>query len=122
MKKLMVLWTVLFFLFVIVEVASAVDLTMIWQDNSLYEEGFILERKDVYPTPGAFVELGRVAQDVVTYTDSTVQVGWTYTYRVSAFNVAGVSVPSNEDSGPKLGPSDAPTGFAVTVLVTVIVQ
>ena len=113
---------VLAFLLALSAPSWAADLTMTWQDNSLYEEGFIIERKDVYPTPGAFVELGRVAQDITTYTDPTIQVGQTYTYRVSAFNVAGVSPSSNEDSGPKLGPGDAPTGFTVTVNVTVTIQ
>lgn len=64
-----------------------------WTDNSNNEAGFKIERsvKDA----SNFQTLDSVATDVVSYADTTIQVGIQYYYRLKAFNVAGESAASN---------------------------
>jgi subtilisin family serine protease len=69
-----------------------------WTDNSQGESGFSVERKE---SGGQFAELTTVPSDQTTYTDSTVQAGETYTYRVRAFN-AGVYSPYSNQATVKL--------------------
>jgi hypothetical protein len=58
-----------------------------WVDNSDNEQGFRIERavKDGKST-GSFELVAAVERNVISYTDSTVQSGMTYVYRVAAFN------------------------------------
>ena len=63
-----------------------------WRDNSTNETGFIVERS----TGGsAFAEVARLGANARSYTDSGLVRNLTYSYRVRAFNAAGVSSPSN---------------------------
>ena len=63
-----------------------------WRDNSTTETGFIVERS----TGGsAFTEVARLGVNASGYTDSGLVRNRTYSYRVRAFNPAGVSSPSN---------------------------
>jgi hypothetical protein len=63
-----------------------------WRDNSTTETGFIVERS----TGGsAFTEVARLGANARSYTDSGLVRNLTYSYRVRAFNAAGVSSPSN---------------------------
>jgi hypothetical protein len=71
-----------------------------WTDNATNENGFAIERAPVVGgVPGTFVQIASVGArnntGGVTATDSTVQAGQTYAYRVLAFNGVGVSL-SNE--------------------------
>ncbi|QRK08137.1 PKD domain-containing protein [Archangium violaceum] len=69
--------------------------TLRWTDNSLTEEGFILERSpDTWPPQ--FVEIGRVSTNVTTYVDTVVP--GSYLYRAKAFQGATSSAYSNMDS------------------------
>jgi hypothetical protein len=59
-----------------------------WQDNSLNEVGFTIERADDIDFTVGLVSF-EVEADVTTYTDSTVVNNNVYYYRVQAFNVIG---------------------------------
>src|SRR5207247_1858374 len=66
-----------------------------WSDNSTTEDGVAIERKT---GTSAYVEIVRVAAEAISYTDTGLTAGTTYTYRVRAFNAAGYSTYSNEAS------------------------
>ena len=56
-----------------------------WDETSTNETGFRVERKaEACTGPGAFTEIGAVAANIVTFTDSGVVEGQTYCYRVRA--------------------------------------
>lgn len=69
--------------------------TLRWTDNSLTEQGFIIERSpEIWPPQ--FVEIGRTGANVTTYVD-TVAPG-SYLYRAKAFQGTTSSAYSNMDS------------------------
>jgi hypothetical protein len=69
---------------------TQVDLT--WADQASNEDGFEIQRKT---GTGAYVMIARVATNVVSFSDTSVQKDQSYTYRVRAHNTAGESF-SNE--------------------------
>ena len=74
-----------------------------WKDNATNEDGFDIERSDASSSFGA---LDGVPFDSVSYHDSAVTLGITYTYRVRARRGMTYSVFSNEaaaDSGASTG-------------------
>jgi FtsP/CotA-like multicopper oxidase with cupredoxin domain len=84
-----------------------------WKDNSLAENGFIIERKI---NGGTYAKIGQVGANIITYTDLKSASNTTYFYRVRAFRTAtGFSLPSNEASAttPILTPA-APSNLRVT--------
>lgn len=56
-----------------------------WTDNASDEGGFAIERAT---GTGAFAEIGRVASNVIVYTDSTATMGVSTKYRVHGINAA----------------------------------
>ncbi len=64
-----------------------------WTDNSSNEMGFRLERSAAGGT--SFQLIASVGPNTVSHIDSGLKPSTTYNYRVSAFNDAGVSAPSN---------------------------
>lgn len=70
----------------VVESGPQVKLT--WSQTSTNETGFKVERAD---SGGAFVVIASLGANVITYTDSLVQDGTTYQYRVFAFNATDTS-------------------------------
>lgn len=66
-----------------------------WTDNSDNEDEFVIMRMQ---DDGAFEELTTVTFDAVTFHDTPLESGSTYTYMVHASNAAGLSDPSNEAS------------------------
>lgn len=62
-----------------------------WTDESDNETGFMIERA---VAGGSFAEYAAVAVNTTTYTDTDVQSGQTYAYRISAFNGDDVSAPT----------------------------
>jgi len=67
---------------------SVSHIRLTWKDNSTFESGFRVERKE--GATGAYDQIVQVGPDIQTYTDSDVPLGTEYTYRVCAFT------PSNE--------------------------
>jgi hypothetical protein len=72
---------------------STSSVTLTWQDSSNNELGFLIERS----TNGAksWTQIGQVGANVTSYTDTSVNKGKTYCYRVRAYNAIGNSVYSN---------------------------
>jgi hypothetical protein len=89
------------------------QVSLAWVDNSLDETGFVIERS----TDGVnFSVLATVVANVTAYNDLAVLGGFTYTYRVAAFNTGGPSAYSNTASATILGPQppNAPDQLAAT--------
>ena len=84
----------------VVTTASARQLNLTWTDNASDETGTRIERAT--NAGGPFSHVGTVAANVESYADVTVNDLTTYYYRVLAFNVAGVTAPSNTDSATTL--------------------
>jgi RHS repeat-associated protein len=70
---------------------SQIDLS--WTDNSSNESGFKIEQKI---GSNSFIQIATVGPNVITYNNTGLNEGTTYTYRVSAYNVAGTSVYTSE--------------------------
>jgi len=67
--------------------AGSSSVNLGWSDNSLYETGFVIERK----SGGAFAQIATVAADSVSFNDTGLAAGTEYTYQVKAINSAGDS-------------------------------
>jgi len=67
-----------------------------WNDNSLFESGFSVERAE--GTPVTFTSIATTAQDENRLMDNTVNVGTTYFYRVLTLSDSGPSVASDTAS------------------------
>lgn len=63
-----------------------------WKDNSGNETGFRVERRAAGADDTAWVTLLELGSNVQAYTDSSVAMGLSYDYRVSAFNAQGSTV------------------------------
>ena len=79
---------------------SQIDLS--WKDNSNDEEGFQIERKT---DDDNFIPIAVVEANFSNSGDTGLQPGTTYTYRVRAYSVEGVSSWSNETSATTLSPA-----------------
>jgi hypothetical protein len=89
--------------------STRVDLS--WTDNSASETGFLIERSTSsnFETETSF----SVRAGTTSYSDTTVEEGTPYWYRVIAVNSAGSSTPSNVvDITVRQTPPAAPTGLA----------
>ena len=60
---------------------EAKHIKLLWKDNDLGESGFNIERKI---DNGFFISIAQVPANFVSYTDSDVREGFTYTYRIIA--------------------------------------
>ncbi|WP_194768583.1 fibronectin type III domain-containing protein [Tamlana sp. I1] len=69
---------------------TQIDLT--WTDNADNETSYILERKST----GAFETIATINANTIFYSDTSVEAGTAYTYRLSAKNDTGTSDYSNE--------------------------
>jgi titin len=72
--------------------SSRIDLT--WSDNSSNETGFKIERAS--SSTGPFTQIG--TSTLASFSDMSAPTASTSFYRVSAYNTAGTSAPSNVDS------------------------
>ncbi len=90
------------------------QITLTWKDNAHNEEGFKIERRE---GSGSFVEITTVGSDVVSFADTGLSADTLYTYRLRAYNSAGPSAYSNEDSARTLGAiPERPTNLVAKVI------
>jgi subtilisin len=78
--------------------ASVSQINLSWADNSNFENGFKIERWN----GSSYSQINTVGANVTTYLDSGLTPSTTYHYRVRAFNNAGDSGYSNENSATTL--------------------
>ena len=76
-------------------VVSSTRVDLRWTDRSNSENGFRIERA---AAAQPFVLLATVGPNVIAYSDLSVAAGGQYTYRVAAYNEAGLSAYSNTTS------------------------
>ncbi|MFH1078376.1 MAG: fibronectin type III domain-containing protein, partial [Patescibacteria group bacterium] len=67
--------------------------TVSWTDTSANESGFRIERRE---GGGAFIEITNLPPNSVSFQDTSVTPGSSYTYRAIAVNASGPSGPSEE--------------------------
>jgi hypothetical protein len=76
-----------------------VTINLTWTDNSDTENGFYIYRSTTSgSTTGDYTQIDSVSPNTTSYSDSGLQAGETYYYRISAFNDFGESSLSNEIS------------------------
>jgi titin len=97
---------------------SGTVITLQWNDTSLNEAGFRIERK---VNSGAYIQIRELDANntsTVTYADTNLTVGNSYTYRVRAYNSVGNSGFSNEATGTITSGSalPAPSNLTATAL------
>ena len=73
--------------------ATRIDFT--WADASNNEDGFKIERKS---GTGSYTLIATIGQNVVSYSDTSLASGATYTYRIYSYNSKGNSNYSSEVS------------------------
>ena len=72
--------------------AHAGEQSIEWNDNSQHEDGFYIYRS----IDGInFERVGQTAKNISKFTDKEVPVGHQVSYRVTAYNRWGESLPSN---------------------------
>jgi hypothetical protein len=79
-------------------VVSSSQINLSFTDNSNNETGFKIERK--IGASGSWTELVSLAANTTSYSDLTVNVGSSYSYRVYAYSNGGNSLYSNEINVP----------------------
>ena len=85
---------------------SSSSLDLDWDDNSVNENGFIIERRS--GTSGSFSRIDSTEADTSHITDTGLQPGALYQYRICAYNSGGESGYSNIASGQTLEEIPAP--------------
>ncbi len=73
---------------------SSSEIALNWEDQSVNESGFIIERKT---GSGAFAELAATGSETTAYKDHGLPASTTFTYRVRAFNSGGSSGYTQEE-------------------------
>jgi fibronectin type 3 domain-containing protein len=93
---------------------STSSITLSWADNSNNETGFIVERRN---GDGSWSEIATLGASVTTYTNTGLNGGTTYVYRVRAVNSVGPSGYTNELSATTNNSAPAaPTSLAAAAL------
>jgi uncharacterized protein (TIGR02145 family) len=80
-------------------VASTNQVELSWKDNSTNETAYKIERKI---DSGNFTEIGATSKDVTIFSDQTVTLNTTYTYRVYSSNQAGKSTLYSNEATVKM--------------------
>lgn len=93
---------------------SADTIRVQWTDNSNNESQFGIERCEGVAC-GGFANLATVGAGVTQYDDTTTVAGVSYSYRITALNVAGASAASNVATANTLAPAD-PSGLTATTV------
>ncbi len=105
-------------------VQAGPQVSLTWRDNSSTETGFGIERCTAVPPATSCSNFARIAvagprnnTGNVTYLDTTVTFGNSYSYRVNAFNGTGSSVAyTNTVSATLPAIPPAPTSFTVAAV------
>jgi uncharacterized protein (TIGR02145 family) len=92
---------------------SQVDLS--WKDNSTNETEYKIERKI---ESGNFIEIGSTATDVTTFSDKTLTLNTSYTYRVYCLNQVGKSITYSNEVTIKTIVTPTITTTAITELIS----
>ncbi len=94
------------------ELVSASSIRLNWQDNSINEANFLIDRA---VDEGSFTQMASVAAGATGWLDAGVTAGHTYLYRVRAANSAGSSDYSNifELDIPASSPSVPPVDTTI---------
>ena len=87
--------------------------SLAWTDTATNETGFKIERST---NGGAFSQIATVGANSVTYPDTTIQPGFTYTYQVRATNAAIDSAYSNTATLVVPARPAAPTALAAGLI------
>lgn len=91
------------------------QILLTWTDNASNETGFVIEQAINGGTFSTLITVGaRTGTGSVSYTDTTVALGNSYTYRVAAVNAAGMSEYSNTASVTIAAPPAAPSAVSAT--------
>ena len=96
-------------------------ITLQWKDNSNNEIGFLIRRRSV--TDEGWSTIGRVGRNVTMFQSNVPRPGLNYLYSVTAFNVSGESLMSNESLGrtPESGPAP-PSNLTIAALTSTAAQ
>jgi hypothetical protein len=96
--------------------ASSGQINISWSDNTYNEDGFKIERCEGYGCT-SFAQIAIVGPNIITYTNTGLKAGITYTYRVRAYNSAGNSGYANTayaTTFPPPSPPAAPSGLMIS--------
>lgn len=91
---------------------SSSEIDLVWTDNSDDETGFKIERKE---SGGSYSQIDTVGSNVTSYSDSGLDSGTTYYYKIRAHNAYGNSAYSNEDSATTYSDISDSTSDTVSV-------
>ena len=86
------------------------EINLTWSDNSVGEEGFIVERK----TTGDFIQIADLEENTICYTDTNLIYHVNYTWRVKAYTNLNESDYSNEESSKTIFP--APSNLSAELI------
>lgn len=87
---------------------SGSTINLNWTDNAGNKTGFKIERKT---GSGSYSQIATLGANVSSYSDTGLQLGITYYYRISAYNVSGDSGYSNEASATTIAILKPPGGL-----------
>jgi hypothetical protein len=96
------------------EAVTETRIDISWNDNSLDETIFKVERSD--DAGATWTEIATTLADEYSYKDYDVTTGTTYSYRVRAYNIIGNSAYSNVISLNPLSVPEAPSNLAATFI------
>jgi titin len=99
----------------VLSVVSSTQIDLSWSDNSGNEKGFTIER--AAGITSNYLHVTSLPANSTSHSDTGLQPGTTYSYRVKAFNDAGVSVPSASATATTTasgGGLTAPSGLSAT--------
>lgn len=85
--------SIAFVLFLLWSPAQAAQLTLLWTDNNLTEDGTKIERASF--STGPFVQINQVGANITSYVDAGLSEATDYWYRVRAFTASVDSAYSN---------------------------
>jgi titin len=96
---------------------SQTEIQLAWHDNSGNESGFKIERStDAFGTPANVVQIAVVGAGVTSYSDTGLNIGTHYWYRVRAYNTGDDSGYSNTaDAATFPTAPTGPTGLTISV-------